>query len=499
MQSDRHLMLVTEYCSGGEIFDQLVSNGRMTESKACSYFIQIIKAVKYLHEHGIVHRDLKAENLLLSADHKTVKLADFGFSNYFTKDNLLSTWCGSPPYAAPELFEGKQYCGPKADIWSLGVVLYVLVCGALPFDGNTLHSLKTRVLSGKFRIPIFMSFDCENLIRHMLLIDPEKRYTLKQVLQHKWIRSLGSKQLSETLSEELQDIHISLKSCPPLDETIDMTIVERIAIQFSLDNSEILESVESRLFDQYYALYHLLSDSSQTPSISAPHSPPLLPIIPSTNQRKSSITTGIVEREPSTSLNPNVSSFRRHTFGPESNNPDNCNSQNQLVTPPLLFLTPPIMAGASGLPFPISNLPFAPPNYPITNMDLLRPPPVLLMANNNMGRRASDGQANYANNHMEVSQGPSTSSSSYNCSGKLISHNSPQMSYFKKKRHSLTDSNDITSRQKRIGLASLAFPNNAIDRFVSFVSFQLILISIFEQIQKTSIGRLWTTVVRRIP
>ncbi|CAG2181375.1 unnamed protein product, partial [Oppiella nova] len=121
MQSSSHLMLVTEFCAGGEIFDQLVANGRMTEVTARDYFRQIVDAVDFLHAQGIVHRDLKAENLLLSADLKVVKLADFGFSNYFSRDALLSTWCGSPPYAAPELFEGRHYSGPKADIWSLGV------------------------------------------------------------------------------------------------------------------------------------------------------------------------------------------------------------------------------------------------------------------------------------------------------------------------------------------------------------------------------------------
>lgn len=127
MQTDKHLMLVTEFCAGGEIFDHLVAHGRMTEPVARGYFRQIVNAIEFLHVAGIVHRDLKAENLLLTKDLKIVKIADFGFSNYFTPDSLLSTWCGSPPYAAPELFEGRHYNGPKVDIWSLGVVLYVLV------------------------------------------------------------------------------------------------------------------------------------------------------------------------------------------------------------------------------------------------------------------------------------------------------------------------------------------------------------------------------------
>lgn len=86
-----------------------------------------------------------------------LQLADFGFSNTFLPNKPLRTWCGSPPYAAPEVFQGLEYDGPRADIWSLGVVLYVLVCGALPFDGNTLHDLRTMVVAGRFRIPFFMS------------------------------------------------------------------------------------------------------------------------------------------------------------------------------------------------------------------------------------------------------------------------------------------------------------------------------------------------------
>ncbi len=94
---------------------------------------------------------------------------------------------GSPPYAAPELFEGRSYDGPRADIWSLGVVLYVLVCGALPFDGSTLHSLRNRVIGGKFRIPFFMSTNCESLIRHMLVVEPSKRLNIPAILNHKWM------------------------------------------------------------------------------------------------------------------------------------------------------------------------------------------------------------------------------------------------------------------------------------------------------------------------
>lgn len=156
MESRNMIYLVTEHAARGEIFDHLVANGRMREEEASRVFSQIISAISYCHQLGIVHRDLKAENVLLDDD-MNIKLADFGFSNTFTEGTPLSTWCGSPPYAAPEVFQGLEYDGPKADIWSLGVVLYVLVCGALPFDGTTLHDLRKVVILGKFRIPFFMS------------------------------------------------------------------------------------------------------------------------------------------------------------------------------------------------------------------------------------------------------------------------------------------------------------------------------------------------------
>uniref|UniRef100_A0A8C7N0H1 non-specific serine/threonine protein kinase n=1 Tax=Oncorhynchus kisutch TaxID=8019 RepID=A0A8C7N0H1_ONCKI len=187
MENEKMIYLVTEYASGGEIFDHLVAHGRMAEKDARRKFKQIVAAVHFCHCRNIVHRDLKAENLLL--DHNlNIKIADFGFSNLFSRGQLLKTWCGSPPYAAPELFEGKEYDGPKVDIWSLGVVLYVLVCGALPFDGSTLQNLRARVLSGKFRIPFFMSTDCEYLIRHMLVLEPSRRLSMEQICKNKWMK-----------------------------------------------------------------------------------------------------------------------------------------------------------------------------------------------------------------------------------------------------------------------------------------------------------------------
>ncbi|XP_068274378.1 serine/threonine-protein kinase SIK2 isoform X2 [Nyctibius grandis] len=161
METKSMLYLVTEFAKNGEIFDYLASHGRLSESEARRKFWQILSAVEYCHGRKIVHRDLKAENLLLD-NNMNIKIADFGFGNFYKSGEPLTTWCGSPPYAAPEVFEGQQYEGPQLDIWSMGVVLYVLVCGALPFDGPTLPILRQRVLEGRFRIPYFMSEGEEN-------------------------------------------------------------------------------------------------------------------------------------------------------------------------------------------------------------------------------------------------------------------------------------------------------------------------------------------------
>uniref|UniRef100_A0A671SBS6 non-specific serine/threonine protein kinase n=1 Tax=Sinocyclocheilus anshuiensis TaxID=1608454 RepID=A0A671SBS6_9TELE len=168
IETDKSLYLVMEYASGASV---------------C---VQIVSAVQYCHQKCIVHRDLKAENLLLDAD-MNIKIADFGFSNEFTLGNKLDTFCGSPPYAAPELFQGKKYDGPEVDVWSLGVILYTLVSGSLPFDGQNLKELRERVLRGKYRIPFYMSTDCENLLKKFLILNPTKRGSLEQIMKDRWM------------------------------------------------------------------------------------------------------------------------------------------------------------------------------------------------------------------------------------------------------------------------------------------------------------------------
>ncbi|XP_008297130.1 MAP/microtubule affinity-regulating kinase 3-like isoform X1 [Stegastes partitus] len=268
IETEKTLYLVMEYASGGEVFDYLVAHGRMKEKEARAKFRQIVSAVQYCHQKHIVHRDLKAENLLLDAD-MNIKIADFGFSNEFTFGGKLDTFCGSPPYAAPELFQGKKYDGPEVDVWSLGVILYTLVSGSLPFDGQNLKELRERVLRGKYRIPFYMSTDCENLLKRFLVLNPGKRGTLEQIMKDRWINS-GSDE------DELK---------PFTEPELDISDQKRIDLMVGMGYSreEINDSLAKRKYDDITATYLLLG--RKTAEVEAGDSSSLLKSRPSSSSQ----------------------------------------------------------------------------------------------------------------------------------------------------------------------------------------------------------------------
>ncbi|XP_055921757.1 serine/threonine-protein kinase MARK2 isoform X22 [Eupeodes corollae] len=250
IETEKTLYLVMEYASGGEVFDYLVLHGRMKEKEARVKFRQIVSAVQYCHQKRIIHRDLKAENLLLDSE-LNIKIADFGFSNEFTPGSKLDTFCGSPPYAAPELFQGKKYDGPEVDVWSLGVILYTLVSGSLPFDGSTLRELRERVLRGKYRIPFYMSTDCENLLRKFLVLNPAKRASLETIMSDKWM-NMGFE------DEELK---------PYIEPKQDLADPKRIEalVAMGYNRQEIENSLSQVRYDDVFATYLLLGRKSTDP------------------------------------------------------------------------------------------------------------------------------------------------------------------------------------------------------------------------------------------
>ncbi|KAM5246740.1 serine/threonine-protein kinase SIK3 isoform 4-T4 [Ctenodactylus gundi] len=441
METERMIYLVTEYASGGEIFDHLVAHGRMAEKEARRKFKQIVTAVYFCHCRNIVHRDLKAENLLLDAN-LNIKIADFGFSNLFTPGQLLKTWCGSPPYAAPELFEGKEYDGPKVDIWSLGVVLYVLVCGALPFDGSTLQNLRARVLSGKFRIPFFMSTECEHLIRHMLVLDPNKRLSMEQICRHKWMKLGDADPNFDRLIAECQQLKED-RHIDTLNEDVLLAMED-----MGLDKERTLQSLRSDAYDHYSAIYSLLCDRHKrhkTLRLGALPSIPRAmtfqtPVNIQAEQAGAAVNINVPQvqlinpenqivepdgavnldsdegEEPSPEALVRYLSMRRHTVGVADPRTEVMEDLQKLLPGfPGVNLQAPFLQVATNVnfmhnPLPMQNLqPTGQLEY--KEQSLLQPPTLqLLNGMGPLGRRASDGGANiqlHAQQLLKRPRGPS--------------------------------------------------------------------------------------------
>ncbi|XP_038108699.1 serine/threonine-protein kinase MARK1 isoform X8 [Culex quinquefasciatus] len=253
IETEKTLYLVMEYASGGEVFDYLVLHGRMKEKEARAKFRQIVSAVQYCHQKRIIHRDLKAENLLLDSE-MNIKIADFGFSNQFTPGSKLDTFCGSPPYAAPELFQGRKYDGPEVDVWSLGVILYTLVSGSLPFDGATLRELRERVLRGKYRIPFYMSTDCENLLKKFLVLNPAKRASLESIMKDKWMN----------MGYEEDELTPFTEPKPDLKDQKRIGKTEAL-VAMGYNRQDIEESLTFTRYDDVFATYLLLGRKSTDP------------------------------------------------------------------------------------------------------------------------------------------------------------------------------------------------------------------------------------------
>jgi 5'-AMP-activated protein kinase catalytic alpha subunit len=188
IEAPADIYVVMEYVKSGELFDYIVEKGRLQEEEARRFFQQIISGVQYCHRNMVVHRDLKPENLLLD-NNCDVKIADFGLSNVMRDGHFLKTSCGSPNYAAPEVISGKLYAGPEVDVWSCGVILYALLCGTLPFDDENIPNLFKKIKGGIYTLPSHLSGPARDLIPRMLVVDPMKRITIREIREHPWFEA----------------------------------------------------------------------------------------------------------------------------------------------------------------------------------------------------------------------------------------------------------------------------------------------------------------------
>ena len=172
-----------EYCENGELFHYIVERQRLTEEESSFFFYQLINGLEYIHSENIVHRDLKPENLLLGK-HNILKIIDFGLSNFCEVDNFLETPCGSPCYASPEMVSGKKYNGHIIDIWSTGIILFAMMCGYLPFEDQDNDILFKKILKCKIKYPEYLSDIVVDLMKKILVREPEKRITLNEIKLH---------------------------------------------------------------------------------------------------------------------------------------------------------------------------------------------------------------------------------------------------------------------------------------------------------------------------
>uniref|UniRef100_H0XIP7 non-specific serine/threonine protein kinase n=1 Tax=Otolemur garnettii TaxID=30611 RepID=H0XIP7_OTOGA len=187
IEGEDNVYLIIEYAGGRDLAQRILRLGQMEEREAQAIFLQILKAVQYLHKEGIVHWDLKPHNILLDAQNN-VKLANFRLATTFTEGKRLNTFCGILYYLAPEIFL-QEYSGPEADIWSLGVILHTMMAGTVPFHRQILNQLQSKVINATYAAPLFCSKKLKTFIKKILTPDPRERLTLSQIMEDPWMKS----------------------------------------------------------------------------------------------------------------------------------------------------------------------------------------------------------------------------------------------------------------------------------------------------------------------
>jgi serine/threonine protein kinase len=187
-ESTNHLLIAMEYCGGGDILHLIKKKKRLAETEAKDYFRQIIIGLAHCHSRSVLHRDIKLDNILLDNDMKCAKICDFGVSKIIGRGHKIKEQCGTPAYLAPEIIEDNGYEAFFPDLWSLGILLFAMVCGTVPFKAKTLPELHDLILKGEFSLKEYdVTDDFEDLVRKMLVTNPYKRITIPEILAHQWV------------------------------------------------------------------------------------------------------------------------------------------------------------------------------------------------------------------------------------------------------------------------------------------------------------------------
>ena len=252
------LYLVLELADGGDMYDYIMRHEGvgLDESVARKYFRQIVQAIQYCHELHVVHRDLKPENVVFFQKLELVKLTDFGFSNNFDPGEQLQTSCGSLAYSAPEILLGDSYDAPAVDIWSLGVILYMLVCGAAPFQEANDSETLTMIMDCKFSFPTHISTSCKRLVSLMLQRQPHLRASLDDIIKDPWLNE-SSIDSGDHVTDESSN-NLPLVSREHLSEEEHSNIIQRMVNGAVAKKEDIIEALDCNEYNHITGMFYEL-------------------------------------------------------------------------------------------------------------------------------------------------------------------------------------------------------------------------------------------------
>ncbi|XP_037057902.1 putative sperm motility kinase W [Peromyscus leucopus] len=288
------IYFITEFAPGGDLFQRVTEEGRLQEEVAQKIFGQILSAIKYCHDLNIVHRDLKPENILFDEE-GNVKLADFGLATSWRAGTLLHQQCGTKSFNAPEQVLGLGYDGKKTDVWSLGVLLYLITTGNHPFQGDTMEEIEGKIVTGTYDIPAHVSGQLENLIHQMLTVAPERRPSIEDLQQHPWVMKWKENIPSETL--------------------LDPKVLDTLS-DLGFNMNDVLESLQKNRYDELMGTYLIIREQARkglplefgcntsVTSVDVGAAPPVSLVCPSVSglppkRRASEPTFGLLHTQPS--------------------------------------------------------------------------------------------------------------------------------------------------------------------------------------------------------
>lgn len=250
-ETDSDILLILEYVCGADLFERITHHKeqRFNEREARHIFRQLVSALDYCHQNRIIHRDLKPENIMVD-ENNHIRVIDFGFANLYHPRGYLETNCGSPLYASPEIVQGARYIGPEVDIWSMGVILYAMLSGTLPFEDEQLKGLYAKICAGQFTTPSFLSASSKDLLRSILCTDSRCRATMEQVKHHSWLSGGG-------LEIGIPDNYLPFRA---IVSSIDEKLVDSIVLDYGFgeDKTSVLNQIQHQSDSPAHAIYRLL-------------------------------------------------------------------------------------------------------------------------------------------------------------------------------------------------------------------------------------------------